>query len=114
VDLSLRSNTKFDDNIFDIAHPDSSSIMYDMSLWENIRDMYWDQIVNRWCELRKSVLEIGYIKAVYHALTDSISSSDFEKENAKWGTSLAKGNADALLDTIEKRLEWLDMNYFIV
>lgn len=116
VDLSMQASKNYNDDIFDVAYNvNSGQISYnDMSLWVNIKNMYWDEIVNRWCELRKTVLNTAYIKAVYKALADSIPDSDYSKENTRWGTSVSKNNFTTLLEKIDERLAWLDTNYFIV
>jgi len=118
VDLSLNAN--YDDDIFNIAvgvndpNDGRGVVHYDMSLWEHIRDTYWDQIVNRYSELRNSVLTYEHISYVYHKLTDAIPDGDYADENSRWNVNTSKLNFEGLLGKIKSRLEWLDNNYFKV
>jgi hypothetical protein len=114
LDLSMQDKYPYNADIFDIEYNSTPSIMNDMSLWENIKDFYWDEIINRWCELRNTVLSDSYILDVYNGLTEDIPDSDFNNENIKWGTSVSKANGEILVEKIIKRLNWLDENYFIV
>ena len=116
LDLSMKVNYAYNRSVFDMEYDiiNGQRITYDMTLWENIVDIYWDEIVNRYAELRNSVLSIDYIKSTYHKGTDVIPNSDYIKENTKWGNSGNKSSGDALINEIEKRLNWLDENYFIV
>jgi hypothetical protein len=115
-DLDLSLNREYNADIFDIAYDtiDGHRRTNDMTLWENLKDIYWDQIVNRYCELRNTVLNTEYITALYHDLADSIPDADYADENQKWGKSTGRGVFEGILDKIDKRLAWLDENYFIV
>ena len=92
----------------------SVSYSNDTSLWRNIRDIYWDDIVNRYCELRKSVLTDSYIEKVYKEFADNIPSSDYTLESSKWGGTCRASNFETKLIFINKRLKYLDENYFII
>lgn len=119
LDLCFRGGQDYhgdqpDADIFEEAYTmvDGQKEYWDMSLWENIRDMFWDEIVNRWCNLRNSVLTIENVTKAYHQLTDQIPDSDYNDENTRWGSSASKIAGENLLTLIGQRLEWLDINYF--
>lgn len=87
-----------------------NSFAADMSLWENFKNLYWDEIVNRYLFLRENVLSEKRIQAVY----DSIPTipKDVEiKEKVKWGTCDVS-YMTTLINLIGKRIDWLDNNYF--
>ena len=115
-DLDLSLNHAYNADIFDIAYDtiDGEKRWNDMSLWANIRDLYWDEIVNRYCELRDSVLNIEHIRSVFKELTSSIPLTDYSQENKKWGKNTTLNSFEPILEKIDKRLVWLDYNYFIV
>lgn len=94
-----------------------NSYAADMSLWENFKNLYWDEIVNRYAYLRKNIFSELYITAVYNDIVCEIPEEDVYLEDKKWKNlgwaSLI--NPKFMLSNIavlEKRLEWLDNNYF--
>ena len=107
LDLSL-TYASYNSDIFDR----SAELSRDMSFWNTIKDSFWDEIVNRYIFLRGTVLRTDYIKNVYHSLTDIIPDSDYEKENERWGSSASKSLFNDAILLIDKRLNWLDSNYF--
>lgn len=113
VDLSLRNN--YDDDIFDLAYNivNGVKVMNDMSLWSNLKDMYWDEIINRYSELRKTVLTIDNVKAIYHDVIDEVPESDFVAESERWGVNVSKDAFTEIIAMLEKRFVWLDTEYFI-
>jgi hypothetical protein len=92
----------------------SASLNRDMSLWTNLIDIYWDQIVNRYFYLRKNFLNENYIDSLKKSIIDNIPTESFAKENSRWGSSISKKNFDAFVALLNKRLGWLDENYFNV
>lgn len=90
------------------------SLCLDMSLWQNVHDLYWDEIVNRYCDLRKSVLSIDYIKSIYNDIKNNIPEIDYDNESSKWGISARAENFDIHIAFLEERLEYLDNEYFII
>jgi hypothetical protein len=115
VDLTLRRGG-YSADIFEEAwnEIDGQKIMNDMSLWENFIGLYWDEIVNRYCYLRKTVLNIDYFTAMYHTSADSIPDADYKLENQRWGVNTSRDVFEHLLEILDKRLTYLDENYFIV
>lgn len=90
---------------------DGVSLSNDMSLWRNLRDIYWDDMVNRYCELRKTYLSIDYIRSVYEDIAGSIPSEDISNEISKWGTG-NPANFESKLSFLTERIQWLDESYF--
>ena len=90
---------------------DGVSLSNDMSLWRNLRDEYWDDMVNRYCQLRKTYLSLDYIKSVYNDIAGSIPAEDVSNEVNKWGAG-NPANFNSKLDFLTERLQWLDESYF--
>lgn len=86
----------------------------DVSLWENFKEEYWDDIVNRYCELRKTYLSLDYIRSVYEDIAKNIPDTDFIGESSKWGLTVNADSFDSKMTFIEQRIEWLDESYFKV
>ena len=81
-----------------------------MYLWERIRDMYWDEIVNRYCYLRKTYLNIDTLKAICEDVVDNIPSSDFENESVRWNKQITSFYDN--LDRLAMRFDFLDSEFF--
>jgi len=92
------------------SEPPVGSFAGDMSLWENIKAEWWDEIINRYNELRRSVLTDDYIKAVYESVSNSIPKEIIKDESERWGTQIVDFNEKYRL--LLKRLEWLDNIYY--
>ena len=89
-------------------------VFRDMSFWTTFKDMFWDSMVNRYKELRTTVLTPKRMLLVYHALTDSIPDSDYTLESQKWSVSVTRSNFNSFFEKFNQRLNWLDNNYFLV
>lgn len=105
LDLSLMIST--DDYKQDIM---LASYAKDMSLWHNFKNLYWDEITNRYAFLRETVLSREYIQTVYADIVDKIPDNDVESEK-KWGDINVIYMSD-LIDILSLRLDWLDNEYF--
>lgn len=105
LDLSLMISTN--DYKQDIM---SASYAKDMSLWHNFKNLYWDEITNRYAFLRETVLSREYIQTVYADIVDKIPDNDVESEK-KWGDINVIYMSD-LIDILSLRLDWLDNEYF--
>ena len=105
LDLSLMIST--DDYKQDIM---LASYAKDMSLWRNFKNLYWDEITNRYAFLRETVLSREYIQTVYADIVDKIPDNDVESEK-KWGDINVIYMSD-LIDILSLRLDWLDNEYF--
>lgn len=85
----------------------------DMSLWENFRSLYKDEITNRYAYLRGTVLNIDYINTIYQEILSAIPQEDINEEKRKWNA----GNVSymgTLINVLNKRFDWLDKEYFKV
>ena len=105
LDLSLMISTN--DYKQDIM---SASYAKDMSLWSNFKNLYWDEITNRYAFLRETVLSREYIQKVYADIVDKIPHNDVESEK-KWGDINVIYMSD-LINILSLRLDWLDNEYF--
>lgn len=89
----------------------TSSYAVDMSLWENFKSLYEDEIRNRYAYLRENILSIETIQAMYEDIAKDIPLVDIALEKEKWG----QGNVnsmDTYISVLKKRLNWLDKEYF--
>lgn len=89
----------------------TSSYAVDMSLWENFKSLYGDEIRNRYAYLRKNILSIETIQAIYEDIAKDIPLVDIALEKEKWG----QGNVNSMntyISILKKRLNWLDKEYF--
>ena len=89
----------------------TSSYAVDMSLWENFKSLYEDEIRNRYAYLRENILSIETIQAMYEDIAKDIPLVDIALEKEKWG----QGNVYSMntyISVLKKRLNWLDKEYF--
>ena len=83
----------------------------DVSVWEKLKDIYWDEIVNRYAELRNTVLNTNRVLESINSISD-IPNDDVYVENIKWNANVTS-SIEEFKKGIQKRLEYLDDNYFI-
>ena len=83
----------------------------DTHIWYDLKDILWDEIINRYSELRSGVLSDNYINALIDSC-DTIPENDRILEKNKWGWDITSSIKD-FRETIIARLHWLDENYFI-
>lgn len=89
----------------------TNSYAADMSLWENFKALYKDEISNRYAYLRDTVLNVDYIISIYKNVLESIPLEDIKEEKNKWN----EGDIsfmEPLIDALDKRFNWLDKEYF--
>lgn len=89
----------------------TSSYAVDMSLWENFKSLYEDEIRNRYAYLRENILSIETIQAMYEDIAKDIPLVDIALEKEKWG----QGDVNSMntyISILKKRLNWLDKEYF--
>ena len=89
----------------------TSSYAVDMSLWENFKSLYEDEIRNRYAYLRENILSIETIQPMYEDIAKDIPLVDIALEKEKWG----QGNVNSMntyISVLKKRLNWLDKEYF--
>ena len=109
-DLDLSWNFDSTSSNLDIM---TNSFAADMSLWENFRTLYKDEISNRYAYLRGTVLNIDYINTIYQEILSAIPQEDINEEKKKWDA----GNVsymETLINVLSKRFDWLDKEYFKV
>ena len=109
-DLDLSWNFNSINSNLDIM---TNSYAADMSLWENFRTLYKDEITNRYAYLRGTVLNIDYINTIYQEILSAIPQEDIDEEKKKWDA----GNVsymEILINVLNKRFDWLDKEYFKV
>ena len=109
-DLDLSWNFNSTSSNLDIM---TNSYADDMSLWENFRTLYKDEITNRYAYLRGTVLNIDYINTIYQEILSAIPQEDINEEKRKWDA----GNVsymETLINVLNKRFDWLDKEYFKV
>lgn len=82
----------------------------DMSLWQNFKEIFADEIANRYEYLRKKILNVGYLQAVCDDAVKDIPSEVISQESQKWGT--VRVNLTNAVNNTSMRLEWLDSLYF--
>lgn len=109
VDNSLLlSKHQYDNDIFEVQRLRNS----DMTFWESFVSLYWDEIVNRYYDLRNTVLNVGYMNQVYLDFALSVPQSDYQLEGQKWGGSPNSSYFEEILNFLKLRFTWLDENYF--
>lgn len=84
----------------------------DMSLWENFKNEWWDEIINCYHELRESVLNTTFMKKVADDIIYSIPQEVVESERNKWDALIYPSEMLYLINLMEKRLRWLDEDYY--
>lgn len=84
----------------------------DMGVWSSIKDLYWDEIINRYHELRGSSLSLSSINMIVDNIIANIPNGDYERESNKWGYA-SKQDMNTLMDKLEQRLQYLDNEYFV-
>lgn len=82
----------------------------DMSLWQNFKETFADEIANRYEYLRKKILNVDYLQAVCDDAVQDIPSKVISQESQKWGT--VRVNLTNAVNNTSRRLEWLDSLYF--
>jgi hypothetical protein len=92
------------------SEPPVGSYAGDMSLWENIKNEWWDEIINRYNELRRSVLSNNYIYDVCTKVMNSVPKDVIRKENQRWGVYIEDFSEKYKL--LLSRLQWLDTVYY--
>ena len=74
-------------------------------IWQLLIREYADVIYNRYIELRKSILNIDYIKDVFADLRGNIPQRWIDAEHSLWGATFKYSN---ILFNLMQRFDWLD------
>ena len=88
------------------------SLASDMSLWEHFKEIYLDDIINRYSYLRGNVLSMDNITAIYEDIRDNIPEEALANERTKWGSSTRKDSFDPYINKLIQRLEYIDEKCF--
>lgn len=103
----------------DVSTFDSQNFA-DKSIWIKIQKVFWEEICNRYNELRKIVINDTFIDSLLNKLSRQIPYSDYEKEMETWqdvpfqGNEKDEGRYGTINDMVtwkKERIEFMD-KYF--
>lgn len=103
----------------DVSTFDSQNFA-DKSIWIKIQKVFWEEICNRYNELRKLVINDTFIDSLLNKLSRQIPYSDYEKEMETWqdvpfqGNEKDEGRYGTINDMVtweKERIEFMD-KYF--
>lgn len=81
------------------------------TVWIKLKELYWNEICDRYKELRQMVLNLGNFNLIISDLQSNIDYSDFKKGIDKWGVRDAQLTTGKLADTFSELLDTFDL-YF--
>ena len=81
------------------------------TVWLKLKELFWDEICERYNTLRNTVLNIGNFNMIISDLQSNIDYSDFEKGVKKWGVRDVQLTTGKLADTFSELLDTFDL-YF--
>lgn len=81
------------------------------TVWLKLKELFWDEICERYSALRKTVLNVGNFNLIISDLQSNIDYSDFKKGVDKWGVRDAQLTTGKLADTFSELLDTFDL-YF--
>lgn len=81
------------------------------TIWLKLKELFWDEICERYSALRKTVLNVGNFNLIISDLQSNIDYSDFKKGVDKWGVRDAQFTTGKLADTFSELLDTFDL-YF--
>ena len=81
------------------------------TVWIKLAALYWDEICERYAELRKVVLNVSNFNLIVSDLQSNIEYSDFEKGIEKWGVRDSALTTGSLSKKFENLLKMFD-SYF--
>lgn len=81
------------------------------TVWIKLKELYWNEICDRYKELRQMVLNLGNFNLIISDLQSNIDYSDFKKGVDKWGVRDAQLTTGKLADTFSELLDTFDL-YF--
>jgi hypothetical protein len=109
LDLSWNFGTNYTADIMIPYGEPGGSYAGDKSIWEHFKAAYWDEIRNRYFELRNSVLNTEYITEVCNSIANYIPEADKFAEKVKWGSG--SFDMSGKITIMANRLLWLDSYY---
>ena len=81
------------------------------TVWLKLKELFWDEICERYISLRNTVLNVGNFNLIISDLQSNIDYSDFKKGVDKWGVRDAQLTTGKLADTFSELLDTFDL-YF--
>ena len=81
------------------------------TVWLKLKELFWDEICERYISLRNTVLNVGNFNLIISDLQSNIDYSDFKKGVDKWGVRDAQLTTGKLADTFGELLDTFDL-YF--
>lgn len=81
------------------------------TVWLKLKELFWDEICERYSALRNTVLNVGNFNLIISDLQSNIDYSDFKKGVDKWGVRDAQFTTGKLADTFSELLDTFDL-YF--
>ena len=81
------------------------------TVWLKLKELFWDEICERYSALRNTVLNVGNFNRIISDLQSNIDYSDFKKGVDKWGVRDAQSTTGKLADTFSELLDTFDL-YF--
>ena len=81
------------------------------TVWLKLKELFWDEICERYNALRNTVLNVGNFNLIISDLQSNIDYSDFKKGVDKWGVRDAQLTTGKLADTFSELLDTFDL-YF--
>lgn len=81
------------------------------TVWLKLKELFWDEICERYSTLRNTVLNVGNFNLIISDLQSNIDYSDFKKGVDKWGVRDAQLTTGKLADTFSELLDTFDL-YF--
>ena len=106
-------DTAFGSSVYgEFVYDSESMINFKKSLlWERFEKLYWDEIVERYKELRKDIIVVDDIYSIIDDFYYSIPYTSFEKEYNRW-KDIPGFEIDQMKLYITERVEFLD-KYFV-
>ena len=118
LDASMQTGFGADVDFFTAPWP-QGEYEHDFLVYDRLKELYWDEISNRYNSLRKTILDIDYIRSVFNKAQEVIPDSVFNAEAEKWNSykqawevKISRSETDKLIGYLDERLKWLDTNYF--
>jgi hypothetical protein len=110
LDLSLNF-TDYEVDFYTAPWPDGT-FEKDFLPYDLIKELYWDEILGRYKELRKTVLSDSNIEYVFNTVLNSIPNEVINSETSKWSVTKIVSNKQKLVKKLISRVNWLDYNIF--
>jgi hypothetical protein len=86
---------------------------FDVTFWNRLLDAWWDDIVDRYKELREAVLTTETFTKCVMSISRAINQSDYEDEISQWGKEGVdySGATKSLIDNFNTSIAYFDSYY---